>query len=225
LLLCNAAPAMRGPYGASDKRSARSIWIEIDSQVLNALFCVTGFGLIPWRFRDLYYLMRYRIKHDPVALNHLANIHRSWFRIDDKGPRNYPIKYHSPDEEDPRIHAPLPRTRTGYYATATKVNRMDMVVWFYVWNTFFQIILASGMWSMNRYNRPSWFTALFIVLGFGIAIAAGVVIFIESKRIKKVEGSPLPPLPLERIDEGEKADIIEKNPNRKWWKFIDRDGI
>ncbi|KFY94778.1 hypothetical protein V498_03727 [Pseudogymnoascus sp. VKM F-4517 (FW-2822)] len=28
-----------------DINSPRRVWIEIDSQILNALFCVTGFGL------------------------------------------------------------------------------------------------------------------------------------------------------------------------------------
>lgn len=55
LLLCNAAPAMCRPT-CNDINSPRRIWIEIDSQILNALFCVTGFGLAPWRFRDLYWL-------------------------------------------------------------------------------------------------------------------------------------------------------------------------
>src|SRR5690606_30781244 len=49
-LLLNAAPAMCNP-SCNDDYSARKIWIEIDTQILNGLFCVTGFGLIPWRFR------------------------------------------------------------------------------------------------------------------------------------------------------------------------------
>lgn len=238
LLLCNAAPAMRGPYPLNDSRSARSIWIEIDAQILNALFCVTGFGLIPWRFRDLHYLMRYRRKGDMVALNHLANIHRSWFRMDDRGPRAYAIRYHPSDEEDltqstttqgtaatQATHRTISRTRTGKYADPTPIWKLDLVIWLYVWNTIFQAILAGGMWGMNRHVRPAWFTALFIVLGFGVAIAAGVVIGLEGKRIKKTEGSPLKPLPLDRISEEDKADIIVKKSNRKWYKFIDKDGL
>ncbi|EWC45304.1 hypothetical protein DRE_00703 [Drechslerella stenobrocha 248] len=239
LLLCNAAPAMRGPYGASDNRSARSKWIEIDSQILNALFCVTGFGLIPWRFRDFYYLMRYRIKHDPVALNHLANIHRGWFRADDKGPRTYPLRYNANDEEDlsqstttqltqgtqgtQSTYRTISRTRTGKYAGPSAIWKLDLVIWFYVWNTIFQAVLAGGMWGLNRFDRPAWYTAIFIVLGFGVAIAAGVVIGIEGRRIKKVEGSPLRRLPLDRISEEDKAEIIPKKTGRKWWQFIDRD--
>jgi hypothetical protein len=43
LLLCNASKAMCRPT-CNDINSPRRIWIEIDSQILNALFCVTGFG-------------------------------------------------------------------------------------------------------------------------------------------------------------------------------------
>lgn len=45
-LLLGAAPAMNHP-SKDAINSSRKIWIEIDSQILNALFCVTGFGLAP----------------------------------------------------------------------------------------------------------------------------------------------------------------------------------
>ena len=45
LLLCNAAPAMCNP-DCNDINSPRRIWVEYDSQIVNALFCVTGFGMI-----------------------------------------------------------------------------------------------------------------------------------------------------------------------------------
>ena len=114
LLLCNASPYMcwapvhtkenqkhmsdvaalnlPGPYyyNCNDINSPRRVWLEIDSQILNALFCVTGFGLAPWRFRDLYYLLRWRFtssKKGPESklygLRVLAGIHRGWFRLPD----------------------------------------------------------------------------------------------------------------------------------------------
>lgn len=46
LLLCNAAPAMCNP-DCNDINSPRRIWVEYDSQIVNALFCVTGFGKFP----------------------------------------------------------------------------------------------------------------------------------------------------------------------------------
>ena len=113
LLLCNASPAMcwapipnaenkkhvspaagldlPGPYyfNCNDINSSRRIWLEIDSQILNALFCVTGFGLVPWRFRDLYYLLRWRLTSEKshgmekkmYGLRVLAGIYRGWFRL------------------------------------------------------------------------------------------------------------------------------------------------
>ena len=57
----------------SDEQT-RKVWVEIDSQILNALFCVTGLGLIPWRVRDLVQLhwTRYRpqlVKHHSYTSN------------------------------------------------------------------------------------------------------------------------------------------------------------
>jgi hypothetical protein len=57
LLLVEAAPAMCHPT-CNDLYSARRIWVEIDSQILNALFCVTGLGLLPWRLRDTWLIFR-----------------------------------------------------------------------------------------------------------------------------------------------------------------------
>jgi hypothetical protein len=41
-LLLNAAPAMNHP-SPDDDNSPRKKWLDIVSQILNALFCVTGF--------------------------------------------------------------------------------------------------------------------------------------------------------------------------------------
>ena len=79
LLLVNAAPAMCHPT-CNDINSSRRIWIEITCQVENALFCVTGFGLIPWRFRDLYLLLRYRFQGDVAAWEKLRSEHHKWDR-------------------------------------------------------------------------------------------------------------------------------------------------
>jgi len=78
-LLLNAAPAMAVPT-ADDDYSPRKIWLEIDSQILNALFCVTGFGLAPWRFRDLYFFVRAAQFKDVDAMRRLAQQNKGWFR-------------------------------------------------------------------------------------------------------------------------------------------------
>ncbi|KAL8659542.1 MAG: hypothetical protein Q9226_000384, partial [Calogaya cf. arnoldii] len=76
-------PGSHGEKDCNDLQAPRRIWIEIDSQILNALFCVTGFGLIPWRFRDFYYLLKWRAGRKYDGLRRLAGIHRSWFRLPD----------------------------------------------------------------------------------------------------------------------------------------------
>jgi hypothetical protein len=77
-LLLGAAPAMNHP-SKDAINSPRKIWIEIDSQILNALFCVTGFGLAPWRFRDLYWLIKARRFKNSYATKRLNEQNRSWF--------------------------------------------------------------------------------------------------------------------------------------------------
>lgn len=58
----------------------RKNWIEIDSQVLNALFCVTGIGLIPWRVHDVYQF--YNKKHRAKLLKrHSYSTNPVWIQI------------------------------------------------------------------------------------------------------------------------------------------------
>jgi hypothetical protein len=57
LLLCNAAPAMCSP-SCNHVNSPRHKWIEIDSQILNALFCVPAFSLAPQRFSDAWRVLQ-----------------------------------------------------------------------------------------------------------------------------------------------------------------------
>lgn len=80
LLLCNAAPAMSRKYGPDDKlHSPRQIWLEIDSQVLTALFCVTGLGLFPVRCRDFYYYAVGRWRNDSYYWVKVTKYHNNWF--------------------------------------------------------------------------------------------------------------------------------------------------
>lgn len=154
LLLCNAAPAMCKP-DCNDINSPRRIWVEYDSQIVNALFCVTGFGksvhtssllpkltlagLIPWRFRDLYYLMNYRMKKDEAGLRRLAGIHRGWFRLAQSadipvhvGPHNIDTEYGIlPPGSVPEPLVSIPDAPlTGVRAAPTPLWKMDFVVRF-----------------------------------------------------------------------------------------------
>jgi Protein of unknown function (DUF2985) len=215
-VLLNAAPAMCHPT-CNDNSSARKIWIEIDSQILNALFCVTGFGLIPWRFRDFYYLIQWRVFKKYDYFRRLAGHNRGWFRLpgsDQLDPlltpppvynKKNPKRVDSPPEwseeeiaeleKNPAVLLPAtsmpPPPLTGVRAPPTKPIMIDVVVWMYVLNTVFQACLAGVMWGLNRFTRPGWVTGFLVAIACLVGIAAGVVVFREGKKIKKVEGIPV----------------------------------
>ncbi len=215
-ILLNAAPAMCHPT-CNDRYSARNIWLEIDSQILNALFCVTGFGLIPWRFRDFYYLIQWRVFKKYDYFRRLAGHNRGWFRLpgsdqldEQMAPppvytKKNPKREDSPPEwseeeiaeleKNPAV--PLPATSmppaplTGVRAPPIKPILIDVVVWMYILNTVFQACLAGAMWGLNRFTRPPWVTGFLITIGCVVAIIAGLVAFFEGKKIKKIEGIPV----------------------------------
>ena len=215
-VLLNAAPALCHP-SCNALNSPRKIWIEIDSQVLNGLFCVTGFGLIPWRFRDFYFLMRWRMFGNYDYWRKLAGVNRSWYRLegseqlsDDVGPPPMYNKKHPMGPESPPAYTeeeiasmernraiPLPAHAmpdpplTGVRAHPTRPWLIDVVVWMYLLNTAFQTVLAAYMWHYNRFTRPSWATGFFISIGCVVAMVAGIVVFVEGSKIKKVEGIPV----------------------------------
>lgn len=181
----------------NDINSPRRKWIEWDSQILNALFCVTGFGLAPWRFRDLYYLLQYRIGKKQLGLRRLAGIHRDWFRLagsETLPPDLGPLNIHTRGSLDTASKLPFPEERmpdaplTGIRAPPSQIWKLDLVIWFMVWNTFFQCCLAGFMWGMNRHDRPSWSTGLFVALACIVAGIGGCVMFLEGKNIKSIEG-------------------------------------
>ncbi|KAH6675747.1 hypothetical protein B0J14DRAFT_616486 [Halenospora varia] len=200
LILIHATPAMAHP-SYNDDYSGAKIWLEITAQILNALFCVTGLGLIPWRFRDLYYLLVWRLQKKEEGLRHLAGIHRNWFRL--KGSQEIDIHF-DPSASSAILPEGLNESAlalpislspdaplTGERASASKYWMMDFVVWMFVWNTFLQIILCGFMWGYNRFKRPGAAVGALISLACIVASAAGYLVFREGKRVKKVEGVPV----------------------------------
>jgi len=220
LLLCNAAPSMCYNGDCDHIDSPRRIWIETDSQILNALFCVTGFGLAPWRFRDLYFLLKYRIKNDHEALRALAGVHRGWFRL--PGSNNLPVALGPKNVEEmtdkfDHSSVPLPLDTipdappTGVRAPPTKMWKMDYVVWNNVANTLFQVCLSTFMWYLNRFDRPSWSTGLFVCLACIVAALAGIMMGTEGKHVKMIEGVPLTKGDLERLARDRELGITHHN--------------
>lgn len=198
LILCHATPAMAHP-SYNDDYSGAKIWLEIDSQILNALFCVTGLGLIPWRFRDLYYLLQWRWRKNPDGLRRLAGIHRGWFRLE--GSQGLDVRYNPAEDGLPAginesaLAIPIALSPdpplTGERAPPSKYWKLDFVVWAFVINTFLQIMLCGFMWGENRFHRPGWVVGLLISVACIVAMAGGWMIFKEGKAVKKVEGVPV----------------------------------
>ncbi|KAK4239756.1 hypothetical protein C8A03DRAFT_32121 [Achaetomium macrosporum] len=216
LLLCNASPAMCYPT-CDDINSPRRKWIEWDAQILTGLFCVTAFGLAPWRFRDLYYLLQYRLLKKQEGLRRLAGIHSSWFRLPgtqelavDVGPDNIPDGLPSSFVPIPEKSMPKPPL-TGIRAPATKVWKLDFVIWTMVWNTFAQCALCGIMWGMNRYDRPSWATGFLVAIACVIAMVGGYVMFLEGKKVKSIEGVPLTERDLEKLARDKELGIPHYN--------------
>ncbi|EKG21525.1 hypothetical protein MPH_01119 [Macrophomina phaseolina MS6] len=179
-LLLKAAPAMNHPDGGDADSSPRKIWIEIDSQILNALFCLTAWGLAPWRFRDLWFIAAFRMGAGPesgrVGLRKLAQRNASWFRM---------------REEDQAAEGLEKKTLSGKVAPPTAYWKLDFVVWMYVLNTLLQVGMAFMMWHYNRFDRPSWGSGLFIGLGCGVSLLAGIMCWWEGRKIKLIEGPKL----------------------------------
>lgn len=265
LLLCNAAPAMcwvsdahshnGWVYDCGNLYSSRRIWMEIDSQILNALFCVTGLGLIPWRFRDLYYLLRWRLlprskfgHHQKLyGLRTLAGLYRTWVRLpgsetldrmslEEYNELAFPsetldlTKYEvnlpsiKADALDPRVPWRLYKTPpppvTGVRAPPTALWKIDVFVWCNIFNTFFQACLCGFMWGMNRFDRPSWSTGLFIALACIVSGIGGILSFTEGRKIKRIEG--VQPDPVE-IEEMRKLQLRDSEGGRQVDKEISSD--
>lgn len=96
-VLLNAAPAMCHPT-CDAISSPRKKWIERDSQILNALFDVTGLGLLPWRCRDCYYLIQWKFFKNHEGHRRLAGIYRGWYRL--PGSENMPEDISPPSKLD-----------------------------------------------------------------------------------------------------------------------------
>jgi len=182
-------------HDCDDLYSPRRIWIEYDAQILTALFCVTAFGLFPWRLRDAYYLLYWRVTGRLDPLRKLSAWHRTWFRL--PGSDTLDSTTNEPRNEREEQYLPVPLSKapdlplTGVRAAPTKLWMMDFFVWSAMGNTLFQVILCVFMWRMNRFDRPSWATGLFVCLGCLSAGLGGLLQFREGKRIKGIEGVPL----------------------------------
>lgn len=178
----HAAPAMNHPDNGNADSSPRKIWLEITSQILNALFCLTAWGLAPWRFRDLYWLLKWRWTSGPGsrdAVTKLAQRNQSWYRM---------RECDMTEEDGEFARFAHMRTFTGEVAPPTASWKLDFVVWMMVLNSLFQVGMAFFMWHWNRIDRPSWGVGVFIGLGCFVSLCAGLMSWWEGRKIKIIEG-------------------------------------
>lgn len=223
LLLLSAAPQMcwvHGKYNCDDIESPRRLWIEIDSQVLTALFSATGFGMAPWRIRDFYLLLRYRINGDRRALRRLAGVHRSWLRLEGSdelpptlGPKNIeettvPYDTNSVPYPPDTISNPPP---TGVRAPASKLWKMDFIAWLNIWYIIFQGFLSGFMWALSRYDRPPWTTGVFFALTFLTSSVAGIMEVVQVLGVRAIEGVPLTKRDIQRLARDKELGIPHYN--------------
>ncbi|OQE39047.1 hypothetical protein PENCOP_c007G05512 [Penicillium coprophilum] len=157
----------------SMSKERKEVWIEIDSQILNGLFCLTSWGLAPWRVRDTYWLLMWHFgsaETSKKSIMQLAKQNSSWFRICDSDSGEC-------------------ETLTGKIAPPTKTWKMDFVVINMLLNTMFQIGMATFMWVYNRHNRPAFGVGLFIGLGCFSSLLAGITSWWEGRKVKRIEGA------------------------------------
>lgn len=67
------------------------------------------------------------------------------------------------------------------------------------------------MWGMNRYDRPSWSTGLFVALGCIVAGLGGYIMFVEGKAVKGVEGVPVSQQDVNRLAQDKEQGIWHFN--------------
>ncbi|KAJ5374314.1 hypothetical protein N7517_006320 [Penicillium concentricum] len=194
LLFCNVSPAMCHPT-CDDPNSSRLQWMEIDSQILVALLCMPAFGLAPLRYRDLYFLLRYRLSRNKDCLHRLAEYNKDWFKLDGKVDAKSnltKIEVASGSAEDQRGRdslsgISLSLVDSGAMPLSTKLWKLDFVVWCKAINTAVQAALAGFMWGYTRFDRPSWSTKTFMSLTFSSIVMAKLTMFLEARRVRKSE--------------------------------------
>jgi hypothetical protein len=57
------------------------------------------------------------------------------------------------------------------------------------------------MLIIDRYKRPSWSTGFFVAIACIVAALGGIMMWVEGKKVKKVEG--VPPKVLQRVEDAE----------------------
>jgi len=67
------------------------------------------------------------------------------------------------------------------------------------------------MWGYSRYTRPSWAVGLFVALACVVAGLGGLMMFLEGRKVKAVEGIPVTDEDLEFLARDRELGIPHYN--------------
>lgn len=176
----------------------QGFWVEVSSQVENALFTATGVGFIPFRVVDTYRICNiWYFKRKTCRLRKERSLPPLLDEDDLPDPvydPNYVQVLTDREQRDLHYHQrQFMRSQTWYrpHGTATHrafpINIALMICFFVDGNSVFQIILCGTMWGLNRFDRPPWSTGSLIPASFLCGIVAAILIWQGGKKTKRVE--------------------------------------
>ncbi|KAG9045231.1 hypothetical protein FS837_006792 [Tulasnella sp. UAMH 9824] len=176
----------------------QGFWVEVSSQVTNALFTATGVGLIPWRAIDTYRIGKiWYFKRLTRQLRKKAGLEELVDEDDLPDPMYNPDYVHVlTDEQQDELHyqqLKFQQSQTWYRPHATETHRAFpintglLICLLIDLNSVFQIMLCGVMWGLNRFTRPAWTTGTLIPASFLCGIAASIFIWRGGAKTKKTE--------------------------------------
>jgi len=143
----------------------QKFWIELSSQIENALFTLTGIGLLPWRVMDTYrILIIWHYKRLDATLRRQQGLPPLENQDDLPDPDLDPNFTHVLTEKQQRDlrrqQKRFQKSQTWYRAHATDthrafpINTALLICLFVDGNSFFQCFLCGCMWGLNRHGSP-----------------------------------------------------------------------
>lgn len=213
----------------------QGFWVEVSSQVTNALFTATGVGLIPWRAIDTYRIGKiWYYKRLTRQLRRKAGLEELVDEDDLPDPAYNPDYVHVlTDEQQDELHyqqLKFQQSQTWYRPHATETHRAFpintglLICLLIDFNSIFQILLCGCMWGLNRFTRPAWTTGSLIPASFLCGIGAAIFIWrggAKTKKTEQVEGRLREALQLEKeglmnahLEERDGFTVLETTASR-----------
>ncbi|KIJ56603.1 hypothetical protein M422DRAFT_238225 [Sphaerobolus stellatus SS14] len=182
----------------TSSKDRQGFWVEVCSQIVNALFTITGIGLIPWRAIDTYRILRiWHYKRLTRRLRMRTGLPLLYDEDDLPDPIYDENFVHVLTDEQQRHlhyqHVEFAESQTWYIPHGTETHRAFpistalLICLFIDGNSIAQAILCSCMWSLDRFQRPAWTTGTLIPVSFLCGIVASVLIWWGSHKTKRVE--------------------------------------